>query len=130
MDSRTVAIVMLAIIISIFGTMYIVEGRKTRMSQSMVEEFILQQRSERALGQLTMLPNDRGVFVRNEVIYGSNPEIVKAALERGSGAQQQQRQRQNALASFGALVDEWSESPIDWKMDSETFEIYNPADRM
>lgn len=83
----TVAVVMLTIIVGIFGTLFVLEGRKPRMDQSMVEEFVLRQRLERDMGVMTMIPKEKGVLVRNEVVYASNPEIIKTMLEN-EGKQQ------------------------------------------
>jgi len=85
----TVAVVMLTIIVGIFGTLFILEGRKTRMDQTMVEEFVLRQRMERDMGVLTMIPKEKGVLMRHEVVYANSPEVIQTMIEN-EGKQQQQ----------------------------------------
>lgn len=83
-----VALFFLAILASVFGTLFFMESRKPRLDQSMVEEFILQRKLEGEMKQVSMIPKDKGVVVRHEMIYTNQPEVLKAALE---GQQQPQR---------------------------------------
>ena len=86
----TVAVIMLVVIVAIFGSLFLMESRKTRFDQTMMEEFVLRQRMERDMETLTILPKDRGVLITNKVMYANSPDLLKVALEQEGRAQQQQ----------------------------------------
>jgi hypothetical protein len=102
----TVAVVMLTIIVGIFGTLFLMESKKTKLDQSMIEEFILRQQSERDLGTLTTLPQDRGVLITNKVMYANSTEVLKAALENEKRQQQPVDPLTNFLGASGRPYSE------------------------
>lgn len=139
----TVAVAMLTIVVIIFGTLFVLEGRKTRMDQTMLEEFVLRQRLERDMATLTMIPKDKGVLLKHEVVYSNTPEVIQTMVEN-EGKQQQLQQLQHARAAghgdaYRATMEHfglpntspgnvWGACP-NYHIDYDTGEVFVPGYR-
>lgn len=96
MNSREWAIALgVMVVMLLLGLMYVsglhvIERGSVRLNQHMTEEFILGRKMEGHMESMKILPEGRGMVIRQEVLYADSPESLQTAIRCGSGGQQQQ----------------------------------------